>query len=387
MDELSMLFVLSSFSVILFVSICFFAYYNKGRQDFRLIILGSGSYTIALILFYYDVKFLLTGSPNATITFFTCIFVYLGVTLFVRSLTKVYEIKSIFSKWICTIFIIVSSLLIAYSTLLGEYLIRAILFYIALCIPLVVALIYQHKSKTAAKINLVSTQIYIIFIIVLLDSIFYFTYDGVLDFSNPPLFSKVFLMLSNIVVVTLFFSFIIERNGMDIKELRDKRELLETMFHKVKVESETDQLTQIFNRRKIDSLLNSLYSNYQINKTPYSVMLIDIDHFKMINDTYSHQIGDQVLKYISLTLGSLTRTTDFLGRFGGDEFIIVLSNTTYEQCLLVKDKIQQDKIVFTKGDLSLTIGLSIGCSEIELNQSNEDLIHVADINLYTDKKK
>ena len=134
-------------------------------------------------------------------------------------------------------------------------------------------------------------------------------------------------------------------------------------------------------------ILDSLLKNTKRTGTPFSILLVDIDQFKSINDTYSHQIGDEVLKFISKTLCDLTRDADFIGRMGGDEFIIVLTNTTYEKCLNVKHKIQSFHKNYSTKDLDVQVNLSIGCAQSDPELTNDEIIHNADIELYEEKHR
>ena len=183
----------------------------------------------------------------------------------------------------------------------------------------------------------------------------------------------------------LIFSYIIERNGQDVVALREKGTILENMFNRVKEISETDELTQTYNRRKIKEIMNLLLTNYQTTNIPFSILLIDIDRFKKINDTYGHQKGDEVLKHVTVVLDHVTRDADFLGRWGGDEFIIVLSNTTYENCKIVKSKIQHTYKTYKNKGLSIPVDLSIGCAQSTADLTYEEIIHQADVDLYHEK--
>ena len=93
-------------------------------------------------------------------------------------------------------------------------------------------------------------------------------------------------------------------------------------------EARTDALCGVGNRKAVDETLQFMVSRYQSEKAPFGVMLIDIDHFKRINDTFGHQAGDEVLTSISKALKECVRPEDFVGRLGGDEFIILLDGLT-----------------------------------------------------------
>ncbi|WP_022849636.1 PAS domain S-box protein [Limisalsivibrio acetivorans] len=94
--------------------------------------------------------------------------------------------------------------------------------------------------------------------------------------------------------------------------------------------SVTDRLTGIFNRVKLDDVIQSEHERFLRYKEPYSVILFDIDHFKRVNDTYGHLVGDYVLKELSDLAGDTVRKTDILGRWGGEEFMVVCPSTEEE---------------------------------------------------------
>ena len=166
MDELSMIIVLINVAFFIFIAIGVFAYNNRGRHNLKPILLSSGIYIVALTLFYYDVRSLLQGHTYFLITFFTCVAVLLAVCLFIRSLTKLYHVSSMFNIYITLVYVLFFSFITAYFSSVGNYFLRAVFFYIGLIFPLVVGLVYQYRSKMAKMFNLISFQIYGIFVII-----------------------------------------------------------------------------------------------------------------------------------------------------------------------------------------------------------------------------
>jgi len=102
----------------------------------------------------------------------------------------------------------------------------------------------------------------------------------------------------------------------------------------------TDGLTGLFNRRHFDSLLASEVQRSLRYKVPVSVVLIDIDHFKHVNDTYGHATGDQVLRNLSRVVAGGLRTTDFVARFGGEELAVILTQTPLDGAFEVAERLR-----------------------------------------------
>lgn len=112
-----------------------------------------------------------------------------------------------------------------------------------------------------------------------------------------------------------------------------------TLYEKIKELSHIDELTGTFNRRFIISKLDEEIKNCMRSENPLTVAMMDFDNFKSVNDNYGHLTGDEILKYAVGKIKSALRSTDFLGRYGGDEFLIILPFTDEEGANRVKDKI------------------------------------------------
>jgi diguanylate cyclase (GGDEF)-like protein len=104
--------------------------------------------------------------------------------------------------------------------------------------------------------------------------------------------------------------------------------------------SRHDALTGLLNRRAIEEALDAQLSRSRRTQEPFVVMMLDLDHFKRINDRYGHPVGDLALKHIAVLLQSATRASDILGRFGGEEFVLMLPNTPLSQAQAVAEKVR-----------------------------------------------
>jgi diguanylate cyclase (GGDEF)-like protein len=150
-----------------------------------------------------------------------------------------------------------------------------------------------------------------------------------------------------------------------------------------------DGLTAIPNRRRFDQFLTVEWARSRRNRQPLSLLLIDVDHFKLINDTYGHQVGDECLRQTARVLSAtLDRPTDLLARYGGDEFAVLLAGTGLEGATTVAARIRS-AIAKSADTATLSLGtLSIGVAtwDAEERSSPEQLIGAADRALYRAKR-
>ena len=150
----------------------------------------------------------------------------------------------------------------------------------------------------------------------------------------------------------------------------------------------TDELTGIYNRRYLVQRFNEEVERAERYDSPLSILLIDIDHFKQINDQYGHQAGDQVLRLISSLINTMARTSDIVGRYGGEEFLIVLPNADIEEARRVAERFCEEirKHSFVVEHETLHVACSIGAAELIRGSSDAfDLFKRADKALYEAK--
>jgi len=150
-----------------------------------------------------------------------------------------------------------------------------------------------------------------------------------------------------------------------------------------------DGLTDIFNRRFLEEKGNELFLKYKLSKSQVGIIMLDIDNFKKINDTYGHDIGDLVLITLAQKIKKLIRKEDVFIRYGGEEFILILPNSNIHNTYKIAEKIRQaiEKTVIDIGEKHLEFTISLGISEIHSDdESIYDAIKRADINLYKAKR-
>ena len=164
---------------------------------------------------------------------------------------------------------------------------------------------------------------------------------------------------------------------------------LESVNLKLKHYANTDSLTKIKNRRMFLELANQYHSLSYINNHSMILMMLDLDKFKSINDTYGHKCGDEVLKAFTKLVGRVLRKADMFGRIGGEEFAIILRDTSKNDALAIATRIVEEtaKNIVLCNNKSIKYTVSIGLTELNPSDENFDnLMQRADAKLYEAKK-
>lgn len=175
--------------------------------------------------------------------------------------------------------------------------------------------------------------------------------------------------------------FAIERNAIK-NQLAEANRRLEDLVR-------IDPLTGVLNRRGLEDLLQRLMvrnSNFDEN---HGVILIDIDNFKSINDTYGYDAGDEALRYVVNKLRLCSRPLDHVGRIGGDEFVMLVQNVEMEQCASIAERIRlafEESLINVAG-AELTITVSIGVSALNNASSVDELLKSTQLALHRSKKQ
>ena len=147
----------------------------------------------------------------------------------------------------------------------------------------------------------------------------------------------------------------------------------------------TDVLTGIYNRRYFTQLLEKEMKRSQRYQTSFSLVMFDIDHFKQVNDTYGHDVGDLVLKEVVSLIKTRIRKTDFFARWGGEEFIILLLNTSYEQAAILAESMRE-LLQNTSLPQVGRVTASFGVSSYQANESIDALLKRVDDLVYQAKR-
>jgi len=171
-------------------------------------------------------------------------------------------------------------------------------------------------------------------------------------------------------------------------ELRMKNRQLEELLHKVNYMAITDALTGLYNRRRFHDVLTSEFERARRYTTSFSLVMLDIDHFKRVNDVFGHSAGDNVLQEVASILKNSIREIDTASRYGGEEFMVILPNTARENALVVAERIRLMIGQHAFGGIDRNITVSIGISGMPdaKVESEEKLIRCADFALYRAKQ-
>jgi diguanylate cyclase (GGDEF)-like protein len=150
----------------------------------------------------------------------------------------------------------------------------------------------------------------------------------------------------------------------------------------------TDPLTQVNNRVAMDDCMRREWELARRHKTPLSLMLIDIDHFKSFNDRYGHSYGDQILKSVAQTIRESVRASDMIFRYGGEEFVIILSNTEIAGAVLMAERIRRaiENMRLTAEAERVRVTASFGVTSLNSASSARDLLTHADQAMYQAKQ-
>jgi diguanylate cyclase len=176
----------------------------------------------------------------------------------------------------------------------------------------------------------------------------------------------------------------LEKAKQEANELRGKLEQAER-------EATRDVLTGLYNRKYLDKALQALYGAYKEEGAPFTVIMMDIDHFKKVNDTYGHKVGDSVLEFVGHTLTGSVKGRDIPARYGGEEFALLLPATDCEgACKLaesIRNQIRSKTLKITKTQKTIgVVTVSCGVAEIRDDDTVDSVVDRADQALYLAKE-
>lgn len=301
--------------------------------------------SISLCLFFWG-YFLKEASPKIQLSFvFLCLILY--------------SIGNVIALYYSGVFSIVGGVAMAGGSVVGLLLFdwRPVLLTFFLAILASIALFIMHVLKLIPYAALVNSESPLL-----------------VDYTW---FIIVSALVTPQVISILYIAFV----SVKAWRLREK-----TVFHL----SQTDELTQLSNRRVLMQELNKNIESAKNSSQPLSLLILDLDHFKSINDKHGHQIGDIVIKTVAHLMRESFYTRACLARYGGEEFCIILENTSakmaFEKAEALRRKIEQHKIAqIPDMSLSASIGLFTWVVENNSHASTDQLLEAADRALYQAK--
>lgn len=148
-----------------------------------------------------------------------------------------------------------------------------------------------------------------------------------------------------------------------------------------------DPLTNAYNRRYMDKVISDEITHYSRDQLPLSLLILDIDFFKQVNDNFGHDVGDIVLKAVVDKIGDSVRANDAIFRIGGEEFVVLFRNTSVEDAEMLADKLRIELASIDLLDHDLSITVSIGVAAYQDGFSKDDWLKLADDCLYCAKRR
>jgi diguanylate cyclase (GGDEF)-like protein len=208
-------------------------------------------------------------------------------------------------------------------------------------------------------------------------------------------------MLLKMIIIGVFVQYIIKEYKHKVEKNRDRLNSLEENFeNKVKMEAKrrtisleklnekalkkakTDKLTSTLNKDGILGKIKEFIHDNRIKS--FSLLFFDIDDFKGINDNFGHNVGDKALRSLAINVNSLKRDEDHFGRYGGDEFIILLKDATTAQAMMIADRYKSKISNNSTPKFTISMGISTFPND---GKTVDELLRVADLGLYATKEK
>ena len=207
--------------------------------------------------------------------------------------------------------------------------------------------------------------------------------QNTLEMKIPPQF--LFLVMMVVMLLALYMV----RREVELRKLR-----LLNVQHTLKAQAEhtasmVDSLTNVFSRSFLRELLQGEISRAERNNRPLGLIMCDVDNFKAVNDRFGHLMGDYVLAQIASILKSCVRGSDYVVRYGGDEFLIVLSETDATGSQVVVNRIREKVGEWERASRigNVSIGVSMGLHQHVPGQTVEQSVAEADARMYADKRR
>lgn len=249
-----------------------------------------------------------------------------------------------------------------------------------ICLILIAAIVMLNRNRDSFE-PVVYRYLFVSMICTIISEVAFTIYIDNYDISN--LIGHYFKIFSfYLIYKTIVVKGIQEPFEIIFREMKQQKEKLFEQNRILTNLSTIDGLTGLYNHRYIYDRLEEEVKQCNRNKCNFVVMILDIDHFKNINDTYGHLTGDKILKELSQVLRDNTRQSDLVGRYGGEEFLIMFAETTLDEGLIVAEKIRktiENHEFVQKIRLTVSIGIGENCGRkiSELLESVDSKMYIA----------
>jgi diguanylate cyclase (GGDEF)-like protein len=178
---------------------------------------------------------------------------------------------------------------------------------------------------------------------------------------------------------------------LGLRDLRRYRDQMNLEYQTLKREASTDYLTGLLSRRQAELLLDFGAARARRSKSPLGFIMIDLDHFKKVNDTHGHQAGDAVLAHIGKLLKNRLRVSDIVSRYGGEEFLVVILDASPDTLVPLaenlRDMIEKKPARYEKLDIPVHASFGVALCQADSEDGVKDAIHKADQALYAAKAR
>lgn len=199
---------------------------------------------------------------------------------------------------------------------------------------------------------------------------------------KTPLSETPFWLLASVNIIDYNYDVALYSAFQDITSRKNREALL-------KNQAIRDPLTALYNRRYFEEEVGKKILEIKAKKEPYTVLMLDADHFKKVNDTYGHKVGDKVLIELAATAERALRDNDIVARYGGEEFVVFLPGIHAEQGKIVADRLRESiskQVVYSDAKEPVTFTVSVGVSSSDVSDNVDTLIKTADEALYKAKQ-
>ena len=257
------------------------------------------------------------------------------------------------------------------------------MFIIAGAIPLVFYFIlfinhFKHPIKIPTAISIVYSVLYIGMKIYTDQHAPYFT-----NIRNSAAYETFFVYFNTFIIICAIIMF----NILTAIEYTYVKNKLVSENSKLDTFATYDPLTNLLNRRSTDAALDHLYDIHYHDEDSFSIIMCDIDKFKSVNDTYGHDAGDYVLKEVAWIIKDQVRDDDVVGRWGGEEFLIVVHGNKVQAAILAERiRMKVEEHVYKYKNLELHVTITLGVSSFHANSDIKALVKSADTKLYRGKE-